>query len=94
MYMYICLVLGRHSISGSLGFPDGSVGKESAPAMQKTQETWVWSLGWEDPLEQEMAPHSSVLAWKIHGQKTLTGYSPKSQKELDKTEQLSTNNTQ
>ena len=28
-------------------------------------ETWVWSLGWEDPLEKEMAPHSSTLAWKI-----------------------------
>jgi len=29
------------------------------------QETWVQSLGWEDPLEEEMAPHSSILAWKI-----------------------------
>ena len=29
------------------------------------QETWVWSLGWEDPLEEEMATHSSPLAWKI-----------------------------
>ena len=28
-------------------------------------ETWVRSLGWEDPLEQEMATHSSILAWKI-----------------------------
>ena len=32
------------------------------PAMQ---ETWVWSLGWEDPLEKEMATHSGILAWKI-----------------------------
>ena len=32
------------------------------PAMQ---ETWVKSLGWEDPLEKEMATHSSTLAWKI-----------------------------
>jgi len=32
------------------------------PAMQ---ETWVWSLGREDPLEKEMATHSSTLAWKI-----------------------------
>ena len=32
------------------------------PAMQ---ETWVWSLGQEDPLEKEMATHSSVLAWRI-----------------------------
>ena len=29
------------------------------------QETWVQSLGWEDPLEEEMATHSSILAWKI-----------------------------
>jgi len=29
------------------------------------QETWVRFLGWEDPLEKEMATHSSVLAWKI-----------------------------
>ena len=29
------------------------------------QETWVRSLGWEDPLEKEMATHSSVLAWEI-----------------------------
>ena len=32
------------------------------PAMQ---ETWVQSLGWEDPLEEGMATHSSVLAWRI-----------------------------
>ena len=28
------------------------------------QETWVWSLGWEDPLEKGMATHSSILAWR------------------------------
>ena len=33
--------------------------------MQETQEMWVRSLGWEDPLEQEMARHSSILAGKI-----------------------------
>ena len=33
------------------------------PAMR--EKTWVWSLGWEDPLEQGMAVHSSVLAWRI-----------------------------
>jgi len=32
------------------------------PAMR---ETWVQSLGWEDPLEREMATHSSILAWRI-----------------------------
>ena len=29
------------------------------------QETWVRSLGWEDPLEEEMATHSRILVWKI-----------------------------
>ena len=29
------------------------------------QDTWVWFLGWEDPLEKEMAPYSSILAWRI-----------------------------
>ena len=33
--------------------------------MQKTQETWVWSLGQEDPLKEEMATHSSILSWKV-----------------------------
>ena len=35
------------------------------PAMQETQEMRVWSLGLEDPLEEEIATHSSILAWKI-----------------------------
>ena len=42
-------------------FPRGSAGKES-PAMQ---ETWVWSLGQEDALEEGTATHSSILAWRI-----------------------------
>ena len=33
--------------------------------LSETQETWVRSLDWEDPLEEEMAAHSSILAWKI-----------------------------
>ena len=35
--------------------------------MQETQEMQVWSLGWEDPLEEGMATHSSILVWKIPG---------------------------
>ena len=41
-----------------MGFPD-------MPAGQETQETQVRSLGPEDPLEEEMATHSSILAWEI-----------------------------
>ena len=44
-----------------LGFPGGSDGKESTAV----QETWLRSLGWEDPLEEGMATHSSILAWRI-----------------------------
>ena len=35
---------------------------KNLPAMQ---EMWVWSLSWEDPLEEEMATHSSILVWEI-----------------------------
>ena len=51
------------------------------------QETLVQSLGWEDPLEEEMATHSSILAWENSlGQKSLTGFNPWGHKESDKTE--------
>jgi len=40
------------------------------------QEMWVWSLGQEDPLEEEMTTHSSILAWEIQEQRSLDGYSP------------------
>ena len=55
------------------------------PAMQ---ETWVRSLGQEDPLEKEMATHSCTLAWKSHGQRSLVDYSPWGRKESDTTEWL------
>ena len=46
------------------GFPGGSAVK-NLPAMQKSQEKWVLSLGREDPLEVGMAIHSSILAWEV-----------------------------
>ena len=56
------------------------------------QETWVYSLGREDPLEKEMATHSCILAWKCHGQRSLAGYSPWGCKESDMTERLNNSN--
>ena len=50
------------------------------------QETHVRSLSLEDPLGEGIATHSSVLAWRIHGQRSLAGYSPLGLKELDMTE--------
>ena len=38
---------------------------KNPPTMQEKQETHVQSLGWEDPLEEGMATHSSILAWRI-----------------------------
>ena len=38
---------------------------KNLPAMQEVQETWVWYLCWEDPLEEGLATHSSILAWRI-----------------------------
>ena len=43
----------------------GGSAEKNLPAMQETQETQVWSLGQEDPLEEGMATHSNILAWKI-----------------------------
>ena len=45
----------------SLHFPGASVVKNP----HAMQVTWILSLGWEDPLEKEMATHSSILAWEI-----------------------------
>ena len=53
------------------------------PAMQ---ETWIWSLSWEDPLEEGMATHSSSLAWKVVWTEEPGGYRPRDHKESDTTE--------
>ena len=63
-----------------MGFPGGSVVKNPPPM----QETWVRSPDQEDPLEKEMATHSSILG-KSHGQRTLVGYSPWGRRESDMT---------
>ena len=58
---------------------------KNSPAMQ---ETWVRSLGWEDPLEKGMATHSSILAWRIPMDKgawrAIVHGVPKSQTQLSK----------
>ena len=58
----------RYTIAG--GFPGGSVVKESTCQTG----TWVRSLGQEDPWEKGMTSHSSILAWEIHGQRSLARY--------------------
>ena len=53
---------------------------KNPPAMRETQETWIQSLGGEDPPEEEMATHTNILAGKFHGQRCLASWS---HKELD-----------
>ena len=50
----------------------------------------LWFLGWEDPLEEEMATHSDILAWKIPWTEKPHGLQPLGSQESDMTEQLST----
>ena len=69
----------------SVGFPDGSAVKNQ-PAVQEAQEMWVLSLGQEDPLEEGMATHSSILAWESHRQRRLAGCSLQGRKESNTTE--------
>ena len=60
---------------------------KNLPAMW---ETWVWYLGWEDPLEKGIWLTTPVfLPGEFHGQRSLAGYNPWGPKELDRTEKLS-----
>ena len=65
-----------------MGFPGGSMIK-NMPAMQ---QTWVQSLGGEDPLEEGLATHSTILSWRIPWTESPSGYSPWDRKESDATE--------
>ena len=65
-----------------MGFPGGSEGKESACN--------AGDLAWEDPLEEGMATHLSILAREIPGQRSLAGYSPGGRKESDMPKQSDT----
>ena len=58
-------------------------------AMQETQETWVQSLGQEDPLEEGTATHSSIISWRIPWTEEPGGLQPMGSQESDMTEQLS-----
>ena len=63
---------------------------KNLPAVQEIQETWVRSLDWEDPHEEGMTIHSSILAWEISWTEEPGGlYSPWGPKKLGMTERLS-----
>ena len=87
MDLKFCVSIGgflRDCILVFKGFPGGARLKR-LPAMW---ETWVQSLGLEDPLEKEMATHSSFLAWRIPWTEELGGLQSTGLKESDMTEQL------
>ena len=71
--------------TGSLGASLVAQRLKRLPAMW---ETWVRSLGQEDPLEKELATHSSILPGESHRWRSLVGYSPWGCKESDMTERL------
>ena len=75
-----CLCFCCCLLKGHKGLPWYLSGKQPAK-----QETWVQSLDQEDPLEKEMAPHSSILAWEIPWTEELVGYSLCGLKESDTT---------
>ena len=62
-----------------LDFPSGS-GVRNPPAVQETQ---TGTLGWEDPLEEEMATYSSILAGKPHAQGSLAGHNSWGRKRVE-----------
>ena len=61
---------------------------QTVKRLSTMRETQLRSLGWEDPLEKEMAIHSSTIYWKIPWIEELVGYSPRGYKESDTTESL------
>ena len=70
--------------SGYVNFPCGSDGRASAYNAGDSGSV----PGWEDPLEKEMAPHSSTLAWKIPWTEEPGSYSPWGHQESDTAERL------
>ena len=66
--------------------------KESACLCLPVLETWVQSLGLEEPLKKEMAIHFSIPAWKIPWTEEPGSYSPQGHKESDMTEQVNNKN--
>ena len=62
---------------------------KNLPAMQETQQMRIQSLGQEDPLEEEMATHFSILAWRIPWTEEPAGLQSTESQESDTTERIS-----
>ena len=77
----VCYIEPCHSENGLETSSIDSRLSRTHLSLQDIPETWVQFLGQEDPLETEMATHTSILVWRIHGQRSLAGCNPKGQKE-------------
>ena len=87
--LFMCLAL--YSWTSRNGLPRWFSGKKKKKKIHlPIQETQVWSLGWEEPLEEKMASHSSVLAWNIPWAEEPGVLQSMGHKVLDTTELLST----
>ena len=71
LYTYILKYIVLYRLIHRMGFPGGSDSKKNLPAREETQ---VQSLGWEDPLEKEMATHSSFTPEEFLGWRRLAGW--------------------
>ena len=92
IYVCVCMYTHTHTHTHTMDFPSLMAHQvKNPPAMQETKEMWIWSLGWEDPLEEDnVNPLQYSCLEKSHGQRTHAGYSLKGHKELYMTEQVST----
>ena len=64
-FIFIVFILTKSLNEVALSAKWASLVAHSVKNLPAVQETWVPSLGWEDPLEEDIATHSSILAWRI-----------------------------
>ena len=85
-----CLIL----LIPGLGIIWASLVAQMVKNLPSMQETWVHSLGWEDPWRREWLPNPVFLPGEFHGQRSLVGYSSRSHREWDMTELLTHTHTE
>ena len=81
VYPYSTIIFGNKNTDRCYNIVWASLVARLVKNLPAMQDTWVRSLGWEDPLEKGKATHSSILAWRL--------YSPQGCKQLDMTERPS-----
>ena len=72
----------------TMGFWEASLVTQTVKNLPAMQQTWVRSLGWEEPWRRERLLTAVLLPGEFHGQRNLVGYNPGGHKESDTTERL------